>query len=554
VAVDIQMRTSSATSSDPSQFSDLDTQIQHGSYRGLAVAASIYAAGYFLAFMSGWVTELIAGHVFFFPPLFDCIVAVVSIAYAVFTVYKSRSNRCQACQFTRMAISFLVLSSLGIGANFWGWEQHFTSPEPGVSWVGVWLVAYPAVVTLPPRRLLLGALLASTLTVGVAIVSLLVHGTPPDFLGSPWLPIVRLAIPIVICAGMAWAISYRVFSLARDVSKARRLGSYQLSEKIGAGGMGEVWKAKHRFLARPAAVKLIRPETLSVASDGSTARALLRRFEREAQVTAQLTSPHSITLYDFGTANDGAFYYVMELLDGRDLKTLVREHGPVPAERAAHFLRQACDSLADAHERGLIHRDIKPANIFACRRGRDLDFTKVLDFGLVKKLREDAADMLSQLSATGITSGTPGFMAPEMVTAETEIDARADIYALGCVAYWLLTGQMVFEGNTPMAVLIQHVKETPPPLSSRTEIIVPSRLENLIMACLAKHPHDRPATAEMVGEELAAIAVELPPWTRDRADRWWRTHVPQMFTPAAPAPDSAATHEQDTGASTVINV
>jgi serine/threonine-protein kinase len=543
------MRTTSASASDPSQFVDLDTQTQHGSYRGLAVAASMYAAAYFLAFTSGWITVLVAGKHWFAPPMFDSVVAVISIAYAVFTVYKSRGQRCQACQFTAMAISFLVLSSAGIAANFWGWEQHHASTDPGVSWVGVWLVAYPAVVTLPPRRLLLGVLLAFALTVSIAVVSLLVHGTPSDFLGSPWLPIVRLAIPILICAGIAWAISYRVFSLARDVSKARKLGSYQLSEKIGSGGMGEVWKAKHRFLARPAAVKLIRPETLTPSSDGSTARAVIRRFEREAQVTAQLTSPHSITLYDFGTSDDGAFYYVMELLDGRDLKTLVRDHGPVPAERAVHFLREACDSLADAHDRGLIHRDIKPANIFACRRGRDLDFTKVLDFGLVKKVHEVGSEMLSQLSAAGVTSGTPGFMAPEMVTAEAEVDARADIYALGCVAYWLLTGQLVFEGNTAMAMLIQHVKETPPPLSSRTELVIPERLERLVMACLAKHPSERPASAEMVGDELAAIAADLPPWTRDRAERWWRTHVPLVFSGS---PAAASAH--DTGASTVINV
>jgi eukaryotic-like serine/threonine-protein kinase len=551
VAVDIQMRAQSVSSaSDPSQFVDLDTQTQRGSYRGLAVAASIYAAGYFLAFTSGWITEIVAGRRFFVPEMFDNVVAIVSIGYAVFTVYKSRGKHCQACQFTAIALSFLVLSSAGIGANFWGWEQQHQNVNPGVSWVGVWLVAFPAVVTLPPRRLLLGALLSCFVTIGIAVVSLLVHGTPEGFLGSPWLPIARLAIPILICAGMAWAISYRVFSLARDVSKARKLGSYQLSEKIGSGGMGEVWKAKHRFLARPAAVKLIRPEAMTTSSDGSTARALLRRFEREAQVTAQLTSPHSITLYDFGTADDGAFYYVMELLDGRDLKTLVREHGPVPAERAVHFLRQACDSLADAHDRGLIHRDIKPANIFACRRGRDLDFTKVLDFGLVKKMREDGGDMLSQLSATGITSGTPGFMAPEMVTGESEIDARADLYALGCVAYWLVSGQLVFEGNTPMAMLIQHVKETPPPLSSRTELNIPASLERLIMACLAKNPANRPASAELVGEELAAIAAELPPWTRDRAEKWWRTNVPILFAPAV----TAAAVEHDTGASTVINV
>jgi serine/threonine-protein kinase len=352
-------------------------------------------------------------------------------------------------------------------------------------------------------------------------------------------------LPVLICVGISYAIAYRVFSLARDVAKARRLGSYELTEKIGSGGMGEVWKAKHRLLARPAAVKLIRPEALGQGTDVSSARALLRRFEREAQATALLTSPHSVVLYDFGTGEDGVFYYVMELLEGKDLKSIVRESGPVPAERAVHFLRAACNSLADAHDRGLIHRDIKPANLFTCRRGRDFDFIKVLDFGLVKHVR-DTGDVMSQLTGTGTTSGTPGFMAPEMVTGENTVDARADIYALGCVAYWLLTGQMVFEGNTPMSVLIQHVKEEPAAVSSRTELPVPPRLEQLIHACLAKNPDDRPASAEELGEALAEIAAGLPAWTRARAEAWWRTNLPNLY--AVPR------DRMDTGASTVVNV
>jgi len=363
----------------------------------------------------------------------------------------------------------------------------------------------------------------------VSSLSLIVHGIPPEAGSLPWLGVVRRTIPVLICVGVAWAISYRVFLLARDVSKARRLGSYQLSERIGAGGMGEVWRARHKLLARPAAVKLIRPESLGKNGDTASASTVLRRFEREAQATAMLTSPHSIVLYDFGVADDGMFYYVMELLEGRDLKTLVQESGPVPPERAVHFLRAVCDSLADAHHRGLIHRDVKPANIFTCRRGRDLDFIKVLDFGLVKTLTQEG-ETLSQLTGTNATSGTPGFMAPEMVTGESPVDGRADLYALGCVGYWLLSGQLVFDGKSPMAILVQHVREEPPALKSRTEIDVPPRLEEILRMCLAKDPAERPATAHELGRMLSEVAATLPAWTDDRAEKWWRTNLPQLYT------------------------
>jgi serine/threonine-protein kinase len=445
-----------------------------------------------------------------------------------------------------MATAFLIVSSLGIAAHLWGWESEVGGALlVGVNWVGVWIALYASIVTLPPRHVLVTSLVAWATLPGTAILSLAVHGIPADFVGSPWVSILQVAIPVLICVGISYAIAYHVFRLARDVSRARRLGSYQLTDKIGSGGMGEVWRAKHRMLARPAAVKLIRPETLGTPGDGTAARTLLRRFEREAQATAMLTSPHSIMLYDFGIAEDGVFYYVMEFLEGRDLKSLIRESGPVPAERAVHFLRAACDSLADAHHRGLIHRDIKPANLFTCRRGRDFDFIKVLDFGLVKSVR-DAGDTVTQLTGSGVTSGTPGFMAPEMVTGDAPVDGRSDIYALGCVGYWLLTGQLVFDGNSPMSILIQHVKETPPTVSSRTEIEVPPRLEEIVLACLAKDPHDRPSSAVELGDMLAAVATTLPAWTQQRAEQWWRMHLPHLHA----APVGA---RLDTGAPTVVN-
>ncbi len=543
MAAEFQLQTQTHPS-DPSQFSDLDTQTQRGSYRMLAAAAGIYAAAYALAYLADWGILIgKTGH-FVFPPMLDNIFSAIAIGYAVFVMYTSRKADCTACRFTRMAFSFLVVASAGISVHAWNWEMD--PHAGGVSWVGVWAVAYAGIVTLTPRLMLVGGLLSWAILVGIAVASVAVHGVPANFPGSPTSVIVQIALPVLICVFIAWAISFKVFKLARDVSKARRLGSYQLSEKIGAGGMGEVWRARHRLLARPAAVKLIRPESLVPGGDNSDARAMLKRFEREAQVTALLTSPHSVALYDFGIAEDGVFYYVMELLEGRDLKTLVRESGPVSPERAVHFLREVCDSLADAHDRGLIHRDIKPANIFTCRRGREFDFTKVLDFGLVKNVR-DRDESVTQLTGAGTTSGTPGFMAPEMITGEANVDARSDIYALGCVAYWLLTGQMVFEGTTPMSVLIQHVKEEPAPLSSRTELRVPPRLQEIVHACLAKSPAQRPASADELGQMLDAVAAELPAWTRDRAQQWWQKNLPNLYY-------ATARVDADSGASTVVNV
>ena len=214
--------------------------------------------------------------------------------------------------------------------------------------------------------------------------------------------------------------------------------------------MGEVWRARHRLLIRPAAIKLIRQRALgAMAGDPEL---LVRRFEREARATAALTSPHTVQLYDFGVTEDGRLYYVMELLDGLDLDTLVRQHGPLPAERVVHLLRQVCSALQDAHGNGLVHRDIKPANVVVSRAGTTFDFVKVLDFGLVKLDSARSADKDAiKLSAEGSWSGTPGYMAPEVVLGAADTDHRVDLYALGCVAYWLLTGKMVFEGENAHA-------------------------------------------------------------------------------------------------------
>jgi serine/threonine-protein kinase len=294
---------------------------------------------------------------------------------------------------------------------------------------------------------------------------------------------------------------------------------------LGKGGMGEVWRAEHRLLARPAAIKLIQPQVLG-CSDPKGTETVKRRFEREAQATAMLSSPHTIDLYDFGLSDDGTFYYVMELLRGIDLQTLVEKYGPVPAERAGYFLRQICSSLEEAHQSGLVHRDIKPANIYICRYGLEYDFIKVLDFGIVKS-REDRAGQ-SQLTGTGSTTGTPAFMAPEIALGK-EVDARTDIYALGCVAYWLVTGRLVFEEETPIATILAHADKTPVPPSRRTEIEIPSQFEELILSCLEKDPQRRPSSVGVILKTLLQFGL-TGSWTSERAEHWWRMHMPEKTT------------------------
>jgi serine/threonine-protein kinase len=268
-------------------------------------------------------------------------------------------------------------------------------------------------------------------------------------------------------------------------------------------------------------VKLIRPELLGVKTPAEAA-GLVNRFRREAEATAALRSPHTVALHDFGMTAEGVFYYVMEHLDGLDLDALVRRFGPVPPERAIHLLTQACDSLADAHAAGLIHRDVKPANLVACRQGLKYDFVKVLDFGLVKAAWSLGED--DRLTSDGALTGTPAYMAPEVALGGRPLDGRVDVYGLGCVAYWLLTGQKVFTGSTPMEVVLNHVKAPPVPPSERLGHALPEGLEALVLSCLAKEPADRPASAEWLGERLDEIRTPAS-WTPARAREWWEANV-----------------------------
>ncbi len=305
--------------------------------------------------------------------------------------------------------------------------------------------------------------------------------------------------------------TYTINAIRREAFKAKQLGQYVLKGKLGSGGMGEVYQAEHQLLKRPCAVKLIKP---SKAAD----TAVLARFEREVQATAKLTHWNSVEIYDYGHTDDGTFYYVMELLPGLSLEEMVKYYGPLPPERAVHFLRQTCKALREAHAKGLIHRDIKPANIFAAERGGVYDVAKLLDFGLVRE--QARADGDSRLTQEGTFSGSPLYMCPEQCKSYDKLDARSDIYSLGAVAYYLVTGRPPFERDSIWDIIAAHGRD---PVKPPAEVnpAVPPDLEHVIMRCLAKLPVNRFDDVESLEKTLAGCEC-AGKWTEDQAAAWWR--------------------------------
>ncbi|HSL24461.1 MAG TPA: serine/threonine-protein kinase [Vicinamibacterales bacterium] len=446
---------------------------------------------------------------------------VIAIAVALLVAAVIRSARVPLPAVMNIGLVFEVVGSYGIAAAEFLDPMGITigTGHFGLSWVAVWTLLFTIVVPTPPRRALVAALAAaSSVSVVVALV-IVVYPNSSTITGLQFF--VGLVLPYLLIVLMAYVGARVVYALGTEVSRARELGSYHLVERLGQGGMGEVWRAKHRMLARPAAIKLVRPsrtgDARSLASEDAR-----RRFEQEAQAIASLRSPHTIELFDFGVADDGTFYYAMELLEGLDADALVRRTGPMPAERAIHVLQQVCHSLSEAHSRGLVHRDVKPANVFLCRYGEDYDFVKMLDFGIVKAA-EEGADTQPALTLENAIHGTPAFIAPEQALGGSTIDGRADIYATGCVAYWLLTGELVFTADTPLGLVMQHVQTEPTPPSARTERRIPAALNDLVLSCLAKDPAQRPQTAKELSHRLAAIDGARA-WTEDQARTWWTTH------------------------------
>ena len=353
----------------------------------------------------------------------------------------------------------------------------------------------------------------------------------------PWTRLLVWVVPLAIVAVWMYFLNNRIIALFVDQQRAEDIGSYTLTNQIGKGGMGEVWRAKHKTLARDAAVKLIRPEVLN-SSSGRMEQLLRRRFEREAQVTASLRSPHTVALYDFGQSKDGTFYYVMELLEGVDLQSLVDRFGPMDPARVVYILRQVAQSLEEAHRAGLVHRDIKPRNILLAKLGLEYDFAKVLDFGLVKALHPaDPERTLTTMD--GATTGTPAYLSPEVAMGRRDIDGRADLYSLGCTAYFLLTGQLVFDAPSPTALAIAHVQTAPRPMSERCELPIPAALEAIVMRLIQKDPERRIQSARELSVSLRRL-TDVPVWLPERAEEWWETNLPDLAV-LAPLPEDITT-------------
>ncbi|MEO8192822.1 MAG: serine/threonine-protein kinase [Gemmatimonadales bacterium] len=459
----------------------------------------------------------------------DAIAAISAAASIGLYFYIRRSDR-KPEFFLSLGLAYMVLTCLAIGlVMHWGLPMT-EQLAPSISWIGVVLLMFAAILPIEPRNVLIAALIGASMS-PLAMVISRVHGlSAMDALKTGML----MHYPDFLLAGVAVVISRVVTRLGRQVSKAREMGSYELGDLIRRGGMGEVYRATHRMLARPAAIKLIRAEMLGTA-DGESAELAVKRFHREAEAAANLRSPHTVELFDFGITEDNTLYFVMELLDGMDLESCVREYGPMPAARVIHILRQACESLEEAHAQGLVHRDIKPANVHLGLIGVRHDFVKVLDFGLVKSVkRDDKGDSLA--TSVGRTPGTPAYMAPEMAVGEA-VDARSDIYALGCVAYFLLTGKLVFEAENTFQMVAKHLRNDPVPPSVRAGIDLPLALDDIVMSCLSKNPDDRPLSAAALSTSLGSVRVSV--WGEEQAKLWWKERRP-VSSPHSLMPVEAA--------------
>ena len=385
-------------------------------------------------------------------------------------------------------------------------------PMRAVPWSVLLTVFFPIFLNWQSRTAVVWAITIAFLPTLVLLASPLFGGTVPprwDLLQwalGPFYASLFAVIPVVLFDVVRQ-------QAIRALARAQDLGSYRLDSRLGRGGMGEVWRAEHRLLARPVALKIIRTE--AIADEGRRDE-IEGRFFEEARATAELSSPHTISLFDFGLSPDGSMYYVMELLNGLDLDSLVRTHGPLQPRRLVNVLVQVCESLEEAHERKLVHRDIKPANVMLCRIGARWDFVKVLDFGIVRRVEASA-----QATAVGVVIGTPHYLAPEATGAGT-VDAKADQYSLGCLAWFCLTGSPPFDGETAMDVLVAHRVEPLPPCPPAC----PAGLEEILRRLLTKAPKDR--FSSMRELRLALEALDLDPWTAADAQAWWEERGPTI--------------------------
>jgi len=426
-----------------------------------------------------------------------------------------RSELVSAQELLDLGLVFEVFGACALAfmENAMPWPD---TPIRGSSAVATWLAICVVIIPNKPWK----SVTAAIVSAAIIPVEHLMTARMLDYPALPWNRLAIHSLGPFLVAGWAPFISKRMHQLHEDLSRSQDFGNYHLEKLVGRGGMGEVWLARHRLLRRDAAVKLVSAGLLEGAGH-SERRHLQKRFESEAQAIASLRSPHTVAIYDYGLAENGSLYYVMEYLQGMDAEVLVHRYGPQPAGRVVWLLRQACDSLEEAHDAGLVHRDIKGSNVFVCRLGKSADFVKVLDFGLVKNLAG-----ATQTALTGDrTSGTPAFMSPEQVRGE-EIDARADIYGLGCLSYFLLTGSVVFNKPDALAMAVSHLTEQPEPPSMRSELPVPQSLDRVVMACLEKSRENRPQSVTELRTMLDSC-TGFAPWTATDAIRWWELHRPE---------------------------
>jgi eukaryotic-like serine/threonine-protein kinase len=386
-------------------------------------------------------------------------------------------------------------------------EAFHRAGDPSAGWI-ILIFTYSLFIPNSWKR---AAIVTGILAlVPVMVMILMAIGTTCG--GSVYSPsvVAHFGLELLISASAATLGAYLINNLRTEIVEAQQLGQYRLIKEIGKGGMGAVYLAEHQMLRRPCAVKVIRPEQ-------ATDYQMILRFEREVQNMAKLTHWNSVEIYDYGRTEDGVFYYAMEYLPGWTLHELVDQYGPQPADRAIHILRQTCEALYEAHSIGLLHRDIKPGNILISKRGGVYDVAKLLDFGLVKQIGEGD----TRLTQEGIVTGTPQFMSPEQANAR-HLDVRSDIYSLGTVAYYLLTGRAPFELAEPIQILIAHTKDPVQP-PSQYQPDLPFDLEQIVLRCLAKRPEDRYATARELEHALAKCR-DANRWTSSRAEAWWKEH------------------------------
>jgi hypothetical protein len=447
------------------------------------------------------------------------IIAIGSMAVSLALYFYLRWRDPDPLFITDLALVYLVTMTFSIGLmmHMMPVSLHIDDTSPMITWAGPVILMVAAVVPIPPWKMLVVGLLAASMDP----LGMLIARAAGTFQFNSAASAFLMHYPNYLMLGVAVVISGVLTRLGQQVAREREMGSYRLGELLGRGGMGEVYQATHRMLARPAAIKLIRSDTIG-ADDGDSAQLAVKRFRREAEAAASLRSPHTVELYDFGITEDQTLYFVMELLQGMTLEAMVREQGPLPARRAVYILRQVCESLEEAHARGLVHRDIKPANIHVGQVGLQYDFVKVLDFGLVKSVSA-SSDGDSLATAAGLTPGTPAYMAPEMTRGDS-VNAAADIYAVGCVAYYLLTGQLVFEANNPLQMIARHLSAAPVPPSQRAHAKLPAGMDELVLRCLSKEPEKRPGAGDLA-RSLGTLDVE--PWSEEEAKEWWNSLSPQ---------------------------